>query len=194
MTPLMKVRRETFVGVSAVIVLSSMDRPPQLKEAYGRWRGRQKVTPSRSEGNGNFAGLRSGLPKAMASRPGAGRFAGKMRRRVELAPSRDASRAYPRVRGGFCHLDGGLWCATPGTRPEGGRRLEAARFVVRPRECPDRIVRGADGVASAALAHDSRGSQGRGQVQADLAERHQRSRSAGACRRKGARRRNSLRG
>ena len=33
MTPLMKLRRETFLGVSSVIVLSSMDRPPQLKEA-----------------------------------------------------------------------------------------------------------------------------------------------------------------
>ena len=28
MTPLMKLRRETFLGVSSVIVLSSMDRPP----------------------------------------------------------------------------------------------------------------------------------------------------------------------
>ena len=98
-----------------------------------------------------------------------------MRRRVELSRSQAASRAYPRARDGLRHPDGGLWRATPGARQEGGRHLEAAGLVVGPRERPDRIVRGTDGVASDALAHDSRGSQGSGKVQTDSAECHQRS-------------------
>ena len=158
------------------------------------------LTPQRPPHRAQSArrGAWSGARKRCHQRGGprqrlASGFAGTMRRRVELALSRDASGAFSLVRGGLRHSDRGLWCATSRARP-GGRHLEAAWLVVGPRERPDRVVRGTDGIASAALAHDPRGSEGPGAVQTDFAERHQRSRAAGARRRTGPRGGNSFRG
>src|SRR5262245_17776750 len=90
------------------------------------------------------------------------------------------SNAGPRARRGVCPRRVRL--ATSRAHTERSRRLETTWLVVGPWKRADRIVRRTDGVASATLAHDSRGSQGPGQVQIDSAERSEERRVGNGCR------------
>src|SRR5262245_34139578 len=127
-----------------------------------------------------------------ATPAGSRRLALTMRGRVDAGSCLEFSNAGPCARRGVCPRRVRL--ATSRAHTERSRRLETTWLVVGPWKRADRIVRRTDGVASATLAHDSRGSQGPGQVQIDSAERHQRSRAAGACRRRGAGRGDGLHG
>src|SRR5262245_62840335 len=101
-----------------------------------------------------------------------------MRRRADLAVQSDLSASF-RDRSGLVPRRG-VRLAARGAAPEGSRYVETAWLVVWARKRADRIVRGIDGLVAIPLAHHARGSKEQGHVQADPAERDQRSLAAGA--------------